>query len=201
MVNNNNKLEIAYVTSNGKDAQGETIKNDYKKTIKDVKQMFDNKKPMFIEFYGDWCGHCKSLVPMWKKLTDILVKNNSNENIALVAIESKVHNDAIITEIKEKAKFGIDGYPTVGAIVFENGTPKFKSYNGDRTAGPMYNFIEKEILKKQSSGGSNRTTRHDRVHHRKGNKKSNKKYIKKNKKTKKRTIRKHRTKTYRKKVK
>ena len=195
MVNNNNKLEIAYVTSNGKDAQGENIIGEHKKTIKDVKQMFDNKKPMFIEFYADWCGHCKSLVPMWKKLTDSLVKNNSDENMALVAIESKVHNDAIITEIKEKAKFGIDGYPTVGAIVFENGTPKFKSYNGDRTAGPMYNFIEKEILKKQSGGGSNRTTRHRRHHH----KKSNKKIIKKNKKTKKRTVRKHRTKTYRKK--
>jgi len=192
---NNNKLEIAYVTSNGKDAQGENIIGEHKKTIKDVKQMFDNKKPMFIEFYANWCGHCKSLVPMWKKLTDSLVKNNSDENMALVAIESKVHNDAIITEIKEKAKFGIDGYPTVGAIVFENGTPKFKSYNGDRTAGPMYNFIEKEILKKQSGGGSNRTTRHRRHHH----KKSNKKIIKKNKKTKKRTVRKHRTKTYRKK--
>ena len=198
-MNNNKKLEIVYVTNTGKDALGETIKNDYKRTIIDVKQMFDNKKPMFIEFYADGCGHCKNLVPMWKKLTDSLVKNNSDENMALVAIESKVHNDAIITEIKKKVKFGIDGYPTVGAIVFENGTPKFKSYNGDRTAGSMYEFIKKEILKKQSGGGSNRTTRHHRVHHKKSNKKSNKKYIKKNRKTKKRTIRKHRTKTYRKK--
>ena len=67
--------------------------------------------------------------------------------MALVAIESKVHNDAIITEIKEKAKFGIDGYPTVGAIVFENGTPKFKSYNGDRTADQCIILLKKRFLK------------------------------------------------------
>ena len=198
MNQNNNKLEIAYVTSNGKDAQGENIKNDYyKKTIQDVKQMFYNKKPMFIEFYADWCGHCKNLVPMWKKLTDSLVTNNSDENMAIVAIESELHNDAVISEIKEKANFGIDGYPTVGAIVFENGKPTFKSYNGDRTAGPMYNFIKEEILKKKSGGGN--STRYRRRHHMKSNQRSNKKGSKKMKKTKKRTIRKHRTKTYRKK--
>jgi thiol-disulfide isomerase/thioredoxin len=187
MAQNNNKLEIAYVTSNGKDAQSENIKSNYKKTVKDVKQMFDNKKPMFIEFYADWCGHCKSLVPMWKKLTDTLVKSHSNDNMALVAIESNLHGDAVITEIKEKANFGIDGYPTVGAIVFENGKPKFKSYNGDRSAGPMYEFIKEHIIKKQSGGGN--ITHRRRRHRLKKNKN--------NKKTKKRTVRKHRTKSYR----
>jgi thiol-disulfide isomerase/thioredoxin len=192
MVQHNNKLEIAYVTGDGKDATGGAIKSDYKKTIQDVKRMFDNKKPMFIEFYAEWCGHCKDLVPAWKKLSENLEKTHSNENMAIVGIEKDFHDNAIITEIKEKAKFGIDGYPTVGAIVFENGTPKFKSYNGDRTTEPMMAFIKEHILKQKQAGGTRQRRRHH--HHKKSNTKT-----KRNKKTKKRTVRKHRTKTYRKK--
>jgi len=193
MVQHNNKLEIAYVTGKGKDAKGDTIKDNYKKTIEDVKQLFDNKKPMFVEFYADWCGHCKNLVPMWKKLIETIEKTHSNETMAIVAIEKDFHNDAVITEMKEKAKFGIDGYPTIGAIVFENGNPKFKSYNGDRSAGPMYEFIKEHIFKKKQAGGT-RQRRRQRQHPKKSNKKT-----KRNNKTKKRTVRKHRTKTYRKK--
>ena len=193
MVQHNNKLEIAYVTSKGKDAKGDTIKDNYKKTIEDVKQLFDNKKPMFVEFYADWCGHCKNLVPMWKKLIETIEKTHSNETMAIVAIEKDFHDDAVITEMKEKAKFGIDGYPTIGAIVFENGNPKFKSYNGDRSAGPMYEFIKEHIFKKKQAGGT-RQRRRQRQHPKKSNKKT-----KRNNKTKKRTVRKHRTKTYRKK--
>jgi hypothetical protein len=111
--------------------------------------------------------------------------------MAIVGIEKDFHDNAIITEIKEKAKFGIDGYPTVGAIVFENGTPKFKSYNGDRTTEPMMAFIKEHILKQKQAGGTRQRRRH---HHKKSNNKT-----KRNKKTKKRTVRKHRTKTYRKK--
>jgi thiol-disulfide isomerase/thioredoxin len=185
MAQHNNKLEIAYLTGNGKDAKGDTIKANYKKTVKDVKQMFDSKKPMFIEFYAEWCGHCKNLVPMWKKLIENLEKNHPNETMAIVAIEKDFHDDAVISEMKEKAKFGIDGYPTIGAIVFENGTPKFKSYNGDRSADPMYTFIKEHILKTKQAGGS--VTRRRR--HKKSNKRSNKK-----------TNRKHRTKSYKKKT-
>ncbi len=51
--------------------------------------LINSKKPLFIDFYADWCGPCKSFAPIVDKLKDDLgdtvrvIKINVDKNQAL----------------------------------------------------------------------------------------------------------------------
>jgi len=176
----NNQLEVMYVTPTGKDANGKPIDNNYIKTVDDVKRAFANNKPMFIEFYADWCVHCKMLSDVWKKLIENLDKTS---NMAIIAVEKQHHDNKDIKDIISRASFNIDGYPTVGAIVFKGDKPSFIPYNGERSVDGMHTFIKKNILSSSQSGGNRRKTNKKHKSSHKNGKKHNKKTIKKHRKT------------------
>ena len=144
------QLDLVHLTTDGKDIHGKTIDKTKVKTDPSVVLKFlKDKKPMFIDFYAKWCGHCKTLSPEWEKLIKTLEEEKTNKNIAIVAIESD--------EIKEKiadmlATLGlkVSGFPTIAAVLNEK---TFIPYNGGRTAVEMLAFIEKNILPTKQSGG------------------------------------------------
>eukprot|EP00282_Hemiselmis_andersenii_P008931 CAMPEP_0114124504 /NCGR_PEP_ID=MMETSP0043_2-20121206/8811_1 /TAXON_ID=464988 /ORGANISM="Hemiselmis andersenii, Strain CCMP644" /LENGTH=209 /DNA_ID=CAMNT_0001217385 /DNA_START=109 /DNA_END=738 /DNA_ORIENTATION=+ len=85
----------------------------------------------FVEFYAPWCGHCKSLEPIWEEVAEKMLENRqSGERSAIIA---KV--DA--TRCKYLAsRFGIAGFPTL--ILFSQG--KQYQYSGERTAEKLLEF-------------------------------------------------------------
>jgi len=146
----NMSVEVVHITVDGKEIDEKTdidktkVKTDPKKVL----ELFENKKPMFVEFYANWCGHCKTLAPEWNKLITTI----KDKDIAIVSIESKVINKDIDKVLKESGLVEVKGFPTIGLIKNKKWIP----YEGGRTSKDMMNFINEQLSMK---GGARRRHR------------------------------------------
>merc|ERR1739838_666242 len=103
------------------------------KNFKEV--AFDSSKKVFVEFYAPWCGHCKSLAPIWDKLGE---KFASDDSVVIAKMDSTAN---------EIEAFEIQGFPTLK--FFPSGSDKVMDYNGDRTMEAMAEFVESNGEKEQ----------------------------------------------------
>ena len=81
------------------------------------KEVRKSNIPVIVDFYADWCGHCKKLKPVWDKAAEQV---NKEEKRML-----KVNCDGDV----DVSNYDIKGYPTI--LIFEDG--EHKEYNGERT--------------------------------------------------------------------
>ena len=159
-------LKIAHITIDGKEIDEETdIKAapDLTQKSSDVLAMYNEKKPMFIKFYANWCGHCKTNDVFWKELVKKARGDLANANIAIVEVESKIMNKDINKIIETDGLKKVEGFPTIGSITYHGGKAKFTPYEGDRKTGPMFEAVKALATGKQGggfkrSGGSKKKT-------------------------------------------
>ena len=94
--------------------------------------------PTLVLFHGDWCGHCKKMMPAWKEACQI-IHEKTNGKIKTLDFESK-H--------PEVARWKIQGFPTI--FFFPDGMPKEGNafvatiYKGNRSTESLVNFALSE---------------------------------------------------------
>jgi len=92
--------------------------------------VLDANKHVFVEFYAPWCGHCKTLAPIWEELGTHYALNGD-------VIIAKI--DATANDVE--AKYGVRGFPTLKFFPKgENKTPV--DYDGGRTKEDFISFID-----------------------------------------------------------
>ncbi|EFJ43445.1 hypothetical protein VOLCADRAFT_106773 [Volvox carteri f. nagariensis] len=98
-------------------------------------------KHAIVEFYAPWCGHCKRMVPEYKKLGE------------LVAADPKLKNQVVIAKVNADnhrslgEKFDVRGFPTIK--YFARGKPASKDtvqdYQQARTATAFLEFLKEKL--------------------------------------------------------
>jgi protein disulfide-isomerase-like protein len=80
-----------------------------------------------VLYYAEWCGHCTTMKPEWKKVAD---KMNTNNKINVAEIES-THIDDLVDKPK------IDGFPT---IKMYNSGKEVAKFEDERVADKIEKF-------------------------------------------------------------
>ena len=136
-------VEVVHITVDGKEIDEITDidKSKVKTDPNELLRIYESGTPIFIEFYANWCGHCKTLAPEWKKLIHNVGKD---KNLAIVSVESKVMNKNIDKITKQSGVGKVSGFPTIGLIKGKKWIP----YEKGRTSKDMINFINEQLSMK-----------------------------------------------------
>ncbi|XP_047520088.1 protein disulfide-isomerase A6 homolog [Pieris napi] len=109
------------------------------------KLVTNSNEVWIIEFFAPWCGHCKNLVPEYKKAARAL-----KGIVKVGAVDADQHRDL-------GQKYGVSGFPTIKIFTGSKHTP----YQGQRTAEAFVDAALKaakdkayENLGKKASGSS-----------------------------------------------
>jgi thioredoxin domain-containing protein 5 len=80
-----------------------------------------------VEFYAPWCGHCKTLAPVWDALADSL-----DDSAGIVVAKVDCTENRSVCQ-----RFGVTGYPNLK--FFADG--QMFNYQGARSLEPLEEFV------------------------------------------------------------
>ncbi|KAF9558483.1 hypothetical protein BGW38_009124, partial [Lunasporangiospora selenospora] len=127
------------------------VKSSIVKKVSSVKVLTDasfeaevlkSGKNVLVEFYAPWCGHCKSLAPIYDQLAQDYL--NDKDTVVIANLDATV--EPIVAE-----KYEIKGFPTIKFFAAD-GT--VSDYEGGRTEQDFVDFINEKTGTQRLVGGS-----------------------------------------------
>lgn len=109
---------------------------DASSAVKDlIPKNFDNVvlksgKPALVEFFAPWCGHCKTLAPIYEELASAFAF--AEDKVTIGKVDADANRDL-------GKRFAIQGFPTVKW--FDGKSDKPEEYKGGRDLESLSAFI------------------------------------------------------------
>jgi len=101
----------------------------------------DSSKNVFVEFYAPWCGHCKSLAPVWEKLATVF---KNEPSVVIANVDADKYKDIA-------GQYGVSGFPTLK--FFGADSKEGKPYNGGRDLAELVKYVNQEAGTKRNIDG------------------------------------------------
>ncbi len=99
-------------------------------------------KPALVEFFAPWCGHCKSLAPVYEELATVF--QHASSKVSVAKVDADNHKSL-------GSRFGVQGFPTLKWFDGKSDTPT--DYSGGRDLESLSKFItEKTSIKPKVKG-------------------------------------------------
>lgn len=114
------------------------------------KVLDNDKATTIVAFTALWCGHCKTLLPIWEKLANDVYVNDDKIVIGKVVTDNSPAD-------KLMSQFGVSSFPTIlyfdSSKVDEDGLRRPVLFYGDRSLEQLVSFInEKAGLHRDTNG-------------------------------------------------
>lgn len=104
--------------------------------------VLDSEKDVLVEFYASWCGHCKSLAPIYEKVASVFA---TEPNVVVAKIDADIEKDI-------GTKYEISGFPTIK--FFPKGSDKTPiPYDDGRSEADFVEYLNKQAGTHRLVGG------------------------------------------------
>ncbi|KNC87341.1 hypothetical protein SARC_00532 [Sphaeroforma arctica JP610] len=93
-------------------------------------------KNWVVAFVAPWCGHCKTLKPVWSEVGVAIAATGQDDKVGLALVDADEHRDFGI-------KYDVTGFPTIK--MFKAGSTEAEPYNGPRDVDGVVKFLNDEF--------------------------------------------------------
>ncbi|KAK1972904.1 disulfide isomerase [Colletotrichum sublineola] len=100
-------------------------------------------KDVLVAFTAPWCGHCKSLAPIWETVAQDF---SLDDGVVIAKVDAEAENSK-----STAAAEGVTSYPTIK--FFAKGSKEGELYTGGRSEADFINFVNEKAGTNRTPGG------------------------------------------------
>ncbi|KAI1914316.1 hypothetical protein LOZ58_005180 [Ophidiomyces ophidiicola] len=101
------------------------------------------EKDVLVAFTAPWCGHCKTLAPIWESLAGDFIRE---PGVVIAKVDAEAEQSKATAQEQ-----GVSGYPTIK--FFPKGSTEAVSYSGSRSAEAFVEFLNEKCGTHRTVGG------------------------------------------------